>query len=64
MREERASICQCLFTYANEQKRRRVRLLIPESAAACATMWVGNETRAWREGEVLYFDDSYEHEAG
>lgn len=24
---------------------------------------VGNETRAWREGEVLVFDDSIEHEA-
>ena len=24
---------------------------------------VGNETRAWREGEVVLFDDSVEHEA-
>jgi aspartyl/asparaginyl beta-hydroxylase (cupin superfamily) len=24
---------------------------------------VGNETRAWREGEVMLFDDTIEHEA-
>ena len=34
-------------------------LIIPE---ACA-LRVGNETRAWREGEVVLFDDSVEHEA-
>ena len=38
---------------------------MPEGPAgkACASLRVGNETRAWREGEVLFFDDSYEHEA-
>jgi hypothetical protein len=25
---------------------------------------VGNETRSWKEGELLIFDDSFEHEAG
>jgi len=27
----------------------------------CATFTVGGETRAWVEGEVLFFDDSFEH---
>lgn len=27
----------------------------------CATIRVGNETRAWREGKTLFFDDSYIH---
>jgi hypothetical protein len=37
----------------------------PEGGACrtpCARMRVGNETRAWREGGVLFFDDSFEHE--
>jgi aspartate beta-hydroxylase len=34
-------------------------LIIPEECA----LRVGNETRAWREGEVVVFDDSVEHEA-
>ena len=34
-------------------------LLVPGSAY----LRVGNETRAWREGEVVIFDDSIEHEA-
>jgi aspartate beta-hydroxylase len=34
-------------------------LIIPP---ACA-LRVGNETRAWREGELLMFDDTIEHEA-
>ena len=34
-------------------------LVVPE---ACA-MRVGDETRAWREGELTIFDDSIEHEA-
>lgn len=32
-----------------------------EEAQPCAHMRVGNTTRAWAEGEVLFFDDSYEH---
>jgi aspartyl/asparaginyl beta-hydroxylase (cupin superfamily) len=28
----------------------------------CATLRVGNETRAWAAGRVLFFDDSFEHE--
>lgn len=34
-------------------------LIVP---AGCA-LRVGNETRSWREGELLIFDDSIEHEA-
>jgi hypothetical protein len=34
-------------------------LLVPSNCA----LRVGNETRAWREGETLIFDDSFEHEA-
>jgi aspartyl/asparaginyl beta-hydroxylase (cupin superfamily) len=34
-------------------------LIVPHSCA----IRVGNETRSWREGEALIFDDSFEHEA-
>jgi aspartyl/asparaginyl beta-hydroxylase (cupin superfamily) len=34
-------------------------LMVPE---ACA-LRVGNETREWKEGELLIFDDTIEHEA-
>jgi aspartyl/asparaginyl beta-hydroxylase (cupin superfamily) len=34
-------------------------LIVPKDCA----IRVGNETRAWREGEALIFDDSFEHEA-
>jgi hypothetical protein len=30
--------------------------------APCARIRVGNDTRAWRAGRVLFFDDSWEHE--
>lgn len=36
-----------------------VPLIIPSDCA----IRVGNETRTWREGEALIFDDSFEHEA-
>lgn len=36
-----------------------VPLMVPEGCA----LRVGSETRAWREGEALIFDDSIEHEA-
>jgi aspartyl/asparaginyl beta-hydroxylase (cupin superfamily) len=36
-------------------------LLVPEPPSACAIR-VGSEVRSWREGEVLIFDDSHEHE--
>jgi aspartyl/asparaginyl beta-hydroxylase (cupin superfamily) len=34
-------------------------LIVPQGCA----IRVGNETRSWREGEALIFDDSFEHEA-
>ena len=34
-------------------------LIVPGDCA----LRVGNETREWREGEALIFDDSFEHEA-
>jgi hypothetical protein len=34
-------------------------IIVPDNCA----LRVGNETRAWREGEMLLFDDSIEHEA-
>ena len=34
-------------------------LIVPENCA----LRVGNDTRAWKEGEALIFDDSFEHEA-
>jgi beta-hydroxylase len=36
-------------------------LIVPE-ISACA-LRVGDEQRAWKEGELLIFDDSFEHEA-
>jgi len=35
-------------------------LIVPEN---CGALRVGNEERAWKEGEMLIFDDSIEHEA-
>jgi tetratricopeptide (TPR) repeat protein len=32
------------------------------STSPCAWIRVGNETRAWTEGGVLFFDDSFEHD--
>ena len=29
----------------------------------CAQLRVGNETRSWKENSILFFDDSFEHEA-
>ncbi len=36
---------------------------IPLIAPGDCALRVGNETREWREGEALIFDDSFEHEA-
>jgi aspartyl/asparaginyl beta-hydroxylase (cupin superfamily) len=42
----------------NSRIRVHLGLRVPDGAA----MRVGNETRQWREGECLVFDDSWEHE--
>ena len=44
---------------ANSRLTTHLPLVIPENAALRA----GKETRVWRPGECLIFDDSYEHEA-
>jgi len=48
----------------NGQLKLHTGLILPytEGEGPCATMRVGNETRAWVEGKSLFFDDSYEHE--
>ena len=38
-------------------------LVVGSGPEGCAALTVGGEARAWGEGEVLFFDDSYEHEA-
>jgi aspartate beta-hydroxylase len=42
-----------------------VRLIchLPLIVPGHCTLRVGNETRSWREGELMIFDDSIEHEA-
>jgi hypothetical protein len=34
----------------------------PRTGLGCARIRVGNETRRWAAGSVLFFDDSFEHE--
>ena len=49
----------------NAQLKMHLGLEVPVDAATglgCAQIRVGNETRRWREGAVLFFDDSFEHE--
>ena len=49
----------------NAQLKMHLGLEVPVDAATglgCARIRVGNETRRWREGAVLFFDDSFEHE--
>lgn len=50
----------------NGQLKLHTGLFVPVAAGDgghCAGIRVGNETRAWREGGTLFFDDSFEHEA-
>ena len=37
-------------------------LVVPDAAAGCCRLRVGDAWRAWRCGKVMLFDDSYEHE--
>jgi hypothetical protein len=49
----------------NAQLKMHVGLVVPareDGVTPCATLRVGNETRAWAAGRVLFFDDSFEHE--
>jgi hypothetical protein len=55
--------------WTNQRLKMHVGLEVPtrkrkgrKAATPCATLRVHNETRAWTEGGVLFFDDSFEHE--
>ena len=52
------------FGITNAQLKFHLGLIVPrdEQGGACAQLRVGNETRAWEEGGVLFFDDSWDHE--
>jgi len=47
--------------YARMILRMHLPIIVP--AGDLCTLRVGNETRAWKENEMLLFDDSHEHEA-
>ena len=48
----------------NAQLKMHVGLEVPlkRDGEGCARIRVGNETRRWSQGRVLFFDDSFEHE--
>lgn len=46
----------------NARLRAHLGLVVPEAASGACDMAVGGEARRWEEGEVLLFDDSFEHE--
>eukprot|EP00051_Salpingoeca_urceolata_P032800 m.17496 g.17496 ORF g.17496 m.17496 type:complete len:552 (+) comp5471_c0_seq1:39-1694(+) len=49
----------------NGQLKFHLGLIVPTDKATnkpCATLRVANQTRAWQENKVLFFDDSFEHE--
>lgn len=52
------------YGMTNAQLKMHLGLIIPTDASTglpCAAMRVYNETHAWREGDVLFFDDSFLH---
>ena len=51
--------------WSNQQLKMHLGLRVPragDGSGPCATLRVGNETRAWARDAVLMFDDSWEHE--
>lgn len=48
--------------YSKMVLRCHIPLIVPQDTHACAIR-VGNETRHWKEGELMVFDDSFDHEA-
>ena len=50
--------------HTNAQLKMHLGLIVPvrPSGESCALFRVGTETRAWQQGHVLFFDDSFEHE--
>ena len=49
--------------WSNAQLKMHLGLRVPLDAKQrpCARLSVGNETRAWEEGHILFFDDSFRH---
>mmetsp|Transcript_163035 Transcript_163035/g.522799 ORF Transcript_163035/g.522799 Transcript_163035/m.522799 type:complete len:483 (-) Transcript_163035:273-1721(-) len=37
-------------------------LYVPAMPEGCAQFQIANESRTWQEGQILFFDDSFEHE--
>lgn len=54
------------FGMSNGQLKYHLGLVVPGDDSTdrkqCAFLRVGNETRGWHKGKILYFDDSFEHE--
>jgi hypothetical protein len=52
------------FGITNAQLKFHLGLIVPTApdGNACASIRVASETAAWKEGDVLVFDDSFEHE--
>lgn len=49
--------------YSHQVLRTHLGLVVPPGPAGQVALRVGQEVRAWREGEWLLFDDTREHEA-
>eukprot|EP00039_Didymoeca_costata_P015307 m.258344 g.258344 ORF g.258344 m.258344 type:complete len:132 (+) comp16192_c0_seq44:1336-1731(+) len=52
------------FGMTNMQLKFHLGLIVPTTSAMkqCAFFKVGNSTKGWEEGKILFFDDSFEHE--
>ena len=48
---------------SNHRLRLHLPVVVPPCPERACALRVGDEARAWREGEVLVFDDSFDHEA-
>lgn len=46
----------------NRELKWHLGLLVPSMPPGCATLRVGSQARSWKEGGLLFFDDSFEHE--
>jgi len=45
---------------SNTQLKIHIGLIVPQGD--CAAFTIGGETRGWRPGQAVLFDDSFEHE--
>lgn len=50
------------FGPCNIRLRCQLPILLPEASEACFIR-VGGEIKFWKEGEIIVFDDTYEHES-